>query len=808
MAKSVIEVQILGQAKSLISALEASDSKLGGFAGSIAKAGLAIGALGIGAAVGLEEIGSTFDKAMDGITVKTGATGKDLDALGDSFKNIVKTVPVDFGEAADAIGTVNQKLGLTGKPLEDLTTQILNLSRITDTDLNANLDASAALFNSWGIDASDQGPKLDELFKISQKTGISVGDLAGQMADGGVQFREAGLTFEDTGSLLGLLAKNGLSAGDVLPALSKAMATAAKEGKPANEVFRDTFDAIKNAPNDTAAAGIALDVFGAKAGPKFAALIREGKLSYEEMTAAVAGSDETINAAATRTDDWQEKLKLLMNKGMVALEPIATKVFGAMASAMDAIPGILSALRSGWDAVVSGFTGSGAEQSGVLGFLQDMGGAIAVVVNWVKDNWPQIKSIATAVFKAFLSFGKNVLDDVLIPLGKALKTAFNWLMDNKEFLIGIAVALGVALVTMFVGWAAGAATAAAATLLALAPIIAIGVAIAAVAGGVLYAYNHFQTFHDVVDAIGRFFRDDFLPILNSIWEFIDNNIIPVIKVLVEIWLIPLKIAFKAIWSIITDFLIPAFELTYSFIKDKVIPIFESIISTALSIATTVGTVVGDVVGFITSIPEKIGTAAATMWNGITTGISTAKDWVGARVGEMVDFVIGIPGRLVSWVGSTFSGVETAATGAKNWVSDRIDDIVNFATGLPGRMAGLFSGMWDGIKDAFKSALNTVIGWWNGLDLSFPGYDIPGPGPNIPGFTIGLPDIPKFHQGGIVPGYPGEEVMILAKAGEEILTQDQQGSGGPGLWIDKLYTGASTADTIEALRRTAWLEAAA
>jgi TP901 family phage tail tape measure protein len=807
MAKSVIEVQILGQAKSLISALEGADSKLGGFAGSIAKAGLAVGGLAIGAAVGLEQIGSSFDKAMDGITVKTGATGPQLDALGDSFKNIVKTVPVDFGEAADAIGGLNQKLGLSGKPLEDLTTQILNLSRITDTDLNTNIDAASNLFNSWGVAAEDQGPKLDELFKISQKTGISVGDLAGQMADGGVQFREAGLTFEDTGSLLGLLAKNGLTAGDVLPALSKAMATAAKDGKPANEVFRDTFDAIKNAPNDTKAAGIALDVFGAKAGPKFAALIREGKLSYEEMTAAVAGSDETINAAATRTDDWQEKLKLLVNKAMVALEPVATKVFGAMATAMDAIPGILEWMHTAWDAVVSGFSGSGSEQSGVLGFLQKMGAAIGVVVNWVKDNWPQIKAIATGVFQAFVKFGKLVLDDVLIPLGKALKTAFSWLMDNKEFLIGIAIALGAVLVTMFVGWAAGAAAAAVATIAAMLPMVALVAAVAAVAGGIIYAYNHFQVFHDVVDAIGRFFRDDFVPILKTIYGFINDNIIPVIAVLVDIWLLPLKLAFKAVSTLITDVFIPAFELTYSFIKDKLIPIFESIISTAISISTTVGTVVGEIVGFITGIPGKIGTVIATMWDGLKTGITGARDWVSGRVDDVINFVTGIPGRIAMGVSDIFGGIKTAMTGAKDWVSDRIDDIVNFATGLPGRMVGLFVGMWDGIKNAFKSALNTIIGWWNDLDFTFPGYDIPGPGPNIPGFTIGLPDIPKFHQGGIVPGYPGEEVMILAKAGEQILTSDQQG-GGNGMWIDKLYTGNTTAETIEALRRTAWLEAAA
>jgi calcineurin-like phosphoesterase len=52
---------------------------------------------------------------------------------------------------------------------------------------------------------------------------------------------------------------------------------------PAN----DPFAAIRNAPSDTAAAGEAVKAFGAK-GAKMAQLIREGKLSYDDLKASIS----------------------------------------------------------------------------------------------------------------------------------------------------------------------------------------------------------------------------------------------------------------------------------------------------------------------------------------------------------------------------------------------------------------------------------------------------------------------------------------------------------------------------------------
>jgi TP901 family phage tail tape measure protein len=302
--------------------LSSFKNKVGGGALSGIIAG--VGVAGLGAAA--LSIGTSFDDAFDTIRTVTGKSGVELNGLQESMKNVFKSVPTSAGEAGDAIAGLNQKLGLSGKPLEDLAGQVLELSRITGTDLNGNIEAVTGVFNNWGISAEDQGTKLDELFRASQATGVSVTDLSNTMGQSGSVLRQAGLSFEDSAALLGTLQKNGVDAASVMPSLSKAVATAAKEGKNATDVLKGTFDAIRNAPDDTSAAAAAMTTFGAKAGPQLAGLVRQGKLSFEELSASIAAGGDTVMTASAETQDFPEKFKVAMNTAQVALQPLVTKI--------------------------------------------------------------------------------------------------------------------------------------------------------------------------------------------------------------------------------------------------------------------------------------------------------------------------------------------------------------------------------------------------------------------------------------------------------------------------------------------------
>ena len=91
-------------------------------------------------------------------------------------------------------------------------------------------------------------------------------------------------------------------------------------------------------------------------------------------------------------------------------------------------------------------------------------------------------------------------------------------------------------------------------------------------------------------------------------------------------------------------------------------------------------------------------------------------------------------------------------------------MIGFVAGMPGRIASVAGGMWDGIKNAFRSAINWIIGAWNGLEFKLPSFGgvkvlgrtlIPGLGA-----TLGTPNIPYIASGGIATS------SGLAVVGEE------------------------------------------
>lgn len=137
------------------------------------------------------------------------------------------------------------------------------------------------------------------------------------------------------------------------------------------------------------------------------------------------------------------------------------------------------------------------------------------------------------------------------------------------------------------------------------------------------------------------------------------------------------------------------------------------------------------------------------------------------IGPVVAVGAAIAGLVYLFVRNWDTIKDVAAAGAR-FVKDRFDDLVGFITGLPGRLAAVGKGMFDFLKDAFKSAINWIIRAWNSLEFKVPGFDPPGPIGKIGGFTLGVPDIPQFNNGGIVPGPRGVPRLALVHGGETVL----------------------------------------
>lgn len=214
-----------------------------------------------------------------------------------------------------------------------------------------------------------------------------------------------------------------------------------------------------------------------------------------------------------------------------------------------------------------------------------------------------------------------------------------------------------------------------------------------------------------------------------------------------------------------------------------------------------------VIPMIGSLGEKIAATAAgqwalnaaqTAWNGIATAsaavmrllnaafVASPIGWIILGIGALVtafvllwnksaafrDFFIGL-----------WNGIKSTVGDVAQWFVDRFNDVVNFFKAIPQRIGDALGSLAGMVKGVFKGVVNTVvdaINWFLNHTINWlidRVNDVSGL-IGIPAIPR-IPNIPRMHSGGIVPGLPGQESLMVVQGGEEINTSSQRSGGGGG-----------------------------
>jgi TP901 family phage tail tape measure protein len=553
----------------------------GGFAGSVKKFGLIAGAGLAAVGVGLFGVGKTFDKVSDTIRVGTGATGKALDGLIGSAKNVGRDVPANFADIGDAVADLNTRLGVTGKPLEALATQFLNVSRITGTDLKQNIAGVTRVFGDWGIESKNQAGALDAIFRASQSTGAGFDALQAQVVKFGAPMRQLGFSFEDTLALLGKFEKEGVNTELVMGSMRIALGRMAREGEAPVKTLRRVTDEIKNAGSSGKANALALELFGARAGPDMAAAIREGRFEVGDLADTIANGTDTINSAAKDTESFGEKWQIFKNRVLVAIEPIASRFFDAVGRGMDWIMSTgVPALRQ-FAAVASDRLRPAMETVG--SFLRD------------------------AVLPALRHLGRFLIQSV-IP---AVADFGRWLQRYQAWLVPLAVGI----LTAVAAWKAyqlGVKVAAAVTkawiavqaifnaVMAANPIVLVMIAIIALTAAIVVAYKRSETFRRIVQTVWKAiqtaiqfaWRSIIKPVMDAlvaafkrVWETggkLRSNVVTAFNKIRE--------GIGAAWAWIRDRVFQPWVDRFNWVREKLVRIKDGILNAFRSMRDTLGKV--------------------------------------------------------------------------------------------------------------------------------------------------------------------------------------------------------------------------
>lgn len=267
-------------------------------------------AVAVGAGVASYKAWSEVDDALDSVAAGTGATGKKLESLQQTAKDVYTSMPVDIKATGQAVADINTRLGLQGDALEEATRQFMKYSEVNSSDVSTSIETVAKAMNDANIPTSELNSVLDELTSASQASGLTVDALAETLSQNGVQMRALGFNTQETIALLATMEKNGVNSSVVLTGMKKAMANYTNAGKDANVELGNLFQGIQDG---TVSASDAMDVFGTKAGASLYQYIQEGKLNYQDLLKVLQDSNGQLDASYEAMLDPMDQAKVAMN---------------------------------------------------------------------------------------------------------------------------------------------------------------------------------------------------------------------------------------------------------------------------------------------------------------------------------------------------------------------------------------------------------------------------------------------------------------------------------------------------------------
>ena len=730
--------------------------KLGGMLGSVG--GMIVASIGVAAvAIGTFAVKAAKDIEVgtNKIRTGTGATGDALKDLSGSMKNVGKKVPESFGEIGGAIADLNTRLGLTGKPLEKMTEQMLNLGKVTGEDVSGLIAGTTRVFGDWSVSTEDQSSALDHLFKVSQSTGIGVGTLSEKLVKFGAPLRQLGFDMETSAALLGKFEKEGVNADLVMGSMRIALGKMARAGEEPIETFKRVTSEIKNAGSAGEANTLALELFGAKAGPDMAAAIREGRFEIDDLMTSLSGSKETINSAAGDTRTLAERMSILGNNAKVIAAPLGK---GLLVAAEHAVKGLISAVQ--W---VSAF----------IEKLQSGGGAFKTAREVIAKTFAVIRDVVATTIGTILAiwnrFGKQLFNIIKVNLKliwDSIKVVFKVIQGIFQVFKGIFTGdwsmFWDGIKNIFGGVLDGIKAMFSAAWNTIKNVAAIvWNAISGIAKTIWNAIRaYFQAVLNVYKAIFSAAWNAIKGVVTGIWNAIKGVATAIwnaIKAYFATWLSVVKAIFSTAWNAIKSILSTVWN-TIKGVATAIWDIIKGYFTTWLSVVKKAFSVAWDIIkGALELVWNTIKGVAETTWNIIKGVVSTVWD--------------GISGV---WA-SVWGGIRAIIDGAWNGIRGVYDSVIvplyNALASVWDGLGGVWSRVWGGIVGVVKGAVNGLI---KGVNLAIRGINLINPGTDVP-------PIPQWKDmGGMITG--SGRVLVDAEAGEFMMRKRavrQYGSGMMG-----------------------------
>lgn len=637
---------------------------------------LPIVGLGAAAVVAFDKV----DTGMDTVAAKSGATGKELAALQESFKTVASTAVQGMDEVGNVVGTIAGRLDLTGAELETFSTKVLDLARVTGTDAATAAESLITTMNALGVSVAESGPLMDSLVAASQRSGLTLDELTSQLTTAAPAFATYGMGVQESIGLLSAFGQAGIPSTRVVSGLSTAFKNLQEEGiKDLPMGLEMVFRQIKSAATPAQATARAVEIFGSRVGVTMAQAIRSGKISLEDLQAGLAGTEGALGTATAAVEGPQEQMARLKNEAMLLgaefaelAMPIAQQLLPMLQSLMNRFKELDPSTK---ELIIK-----------IAGFAAVVGPAAMILGKF------------TSGLGALITFGGQLIGlFAKLGIGAKLAAAGMWLLN---------AALGVNPIFLLIG------------------------AIAALVAGLIVAYHKFDWFRNFVDGIWQGIQTVVAAVVDwfqtTVWPGLQQVFTWIGGALSTLWE-----AYKAYWGLIfgvvqrvaawfMEYVWPTIQTVFGYIGTALSVLFEAY-KTYWTLILNAVRVIADwfmatLWPGIQRVFGLIGSALAALWN------AYKQYWT--FIWDIIKAVLSwITGTLWPGIQSAFASIRDVVQGlwekfqsAFNLIKSHVETVINGVIGVlrgigsvVSTVVGFFDSIRQGIVDKFTAAVDFVRG---------------------------------------------------------------------------------------------------
>ncbi|MHA4848764.1 phage tail tape measure protein [Rhodococcus sp. MSC1_016] len=679
--------EVAGSAERMSGGFRSMFSGLGG--GTKQLLAFGTGMAGVAGAADLMGKAMDQEKSVSKLNASLGASGQMAADFGAAAKSVFSSgVGESIGEISSAVGLVQSSfatLGFEGDAsLEQATTRAVNFANVFGTDIASSVQAASTLVNN-GL-AKDSTEAFDLMTKSFQTVPAAMRDeLPEIIQEYGTNFRALGFDGQESFNLLVSAAGQGKFAldktGDALKEFTIRATDGSKStvgtfeeiglnaiemgdrvalgGDGAQAALQETATAILSLEDPTSRTNAAIALFGTPLEdlsvdqiPAFLESLAGAPNAMADFAGATDAMGDTLNDnAASKLETFKRGIEssivgvlgdqalpmmseftgsLEENEGsMLATIAGMTGMGGALAgfeqakgvfdSAKEGVLGLKDGFlqakdtaQQAWSSVQAGAGWAKSKASAVASFVQTSASATVEAVK-TGAAWTGAQAKAGAGWAAakLSAVGTFIAMSVSATV-EAAKTSAAWVASNTRTAASFVISKGAMVATTV---ATGAMTAAQWLLnaaLSANPIGVIIVAVAALAAGLIYFFTQTELGRQIISAAWSGIQ----AAISFAWE-------SVIKPIFDLWWAGMqKIGDVALWLW----------------NSAIVPAFNGVRDVIGGVATWVGDRFNDIVGFVTSMPERISSAASGMWDGIKNAFKSAINWILERWNSL-DFTI-------------------------------------------------------------------------------------------------------------------------------------------------------------------------